>query len=99
MKDLHRIINRGEYQYPYSVSEEAKDLISKMLVHNPADRFSLPEVLNHPWVRASDAEYLGETDIESDVLLCRKKCQIMMDDQTGKQGINKIDIGNLFPET
>lgn len=31
------------------VSAEAKDLISKMLVKNPAVRLTASEVLQHPW--------------------------------------------------
>ena len=97
MKDLHKVINRGEFSFPCNVSQEAEDLVRSMLMQSPDDRLCIPEILNHPWVKASDAEYLGETDLESDVLLSRKKCQIMMDDQSGKQGINKIDVENLFP--
>ena len=31
MKDLHVLINKGEFSFPCNVSEEAEDLIRKML--------------------------------------------------------------------
>ncbi|KAA3460124.1 calcium-dependent protein kinase 3-like [Gossypium australe] len=33
------------------VSNSAKDLVRKMLRHDPKDRLSAVEVLNHPWIR------------------------------------------------
>ncbi|KAG4171805.1 hypothetical protein ERO13_A12G232700v2 [Gossypium hirsutum] len=33
------------------VSSSAKDLVRKMLRHDPKDRLSAVEVLNHPWIR------------------------------------------------
>lgn len=50
--DEHRIL-LGEFCFPTSrflnVSEEAKDLIRRMLVVNSSKRFSARDVLNHPW--------------------------------------------------
>ncbi|KAF4315845.1 hypothetical protein G195_010655 [Phytophthora kernoviae 00238/432] len=55
---LFRMIKAGRYEYdsPYwdDVSSEAKDLISKMLVLNPAERWSARKLLQHPWI-AGDA--------------------------------------------
>merc|ERR1711988_517111 len=48
----------AKYQFlkPYwdPVSEEAKDLIRKLLVVNPNERLSATEALNHKWLK-SDA--------------------------------------------
>ncbi|XP_037108310.1 aurora kinase A [Syngnathus acus] len=51
-KDTYRRISRVEYSYPSqsSVSELAKDLISRLLKHNPAYRLPIKGVLSHPWV-------------------------------------------------
>ncbi|GMF13310.1 unnamed protein product [Phytophthora lilii] len=55
---LFRLIKAGRYEFdsPYwdDVSAEAKDLISKMLVLKPADRWSARQLLEHPWI-AGDA--------------------------------------------
>jgi serine/threonine protein kinase len=36
------------------VSEDAKDLILKLLVRKPANRLSVGEVLDHPWIIGGD---------------------------------------------
>lgn len=33
-----------------SISEDAKDLVCHLLVLDPADRFSMKQVLDHPWI-------------------------------------------------
>ena len=49
--DLHKLILKGEFDFPVdSVSSEVKDLVRKMLVLNPSERISIPQMLNHAWV-------------------------------------------------
>mmetsp|Transcript_32048 Transcript_32048/g.43750 ORF Transcript_32048/g.43750 Transcript_32048/m.43750 type:complete len:418 (-) Transcript_32048:252-1505(-) len=47
-------IQRGEYDFTRpvwsSVSDEAKDLVRKMLIVDPAKRWSASECLKHPWI-------------------------------------------------
>lgn len=54
MHDLHNIITNGSFEYPSSVeqllSSESKDLIDKMLVINPKNRITIPEILSHSWM-------------------------------------------------
>ena len=58
-KKLFRKIRNGKFefheQYWDDVSEEAKDLISKMLTVDPAERPSAAELLHHPWLHHDDA--------------------------------------------
>ncbi|KAE8882913.1 hypothetical protein PF005_g4296 [Phytophthora fragariae] len=55
---LFRLIKAGRYEFdsPYwdDVSPEAKDLISKMLVLKPTERWTARQLLEHPWI-AGDA--------------------------------------------
>jgi serine/threonine protein kinase len=55
---LFRLIKAGRFEFdsPYwdDVSAEAKDLISKMLVLKPAERWTARQLLEHPWI-AGDA--------------------------------------------
>lgn len=69
-KQLSLRTRRGKY-YPLSsapwknISNEAKDLVSKMLCVDVAKRLSAEEVLDHPWVRkhvASDAKPSTQDD-------------------------------------
>lgn len=49
-RETYRRIVNVELQYPDKISREAKDLISKLLQKEPADRISLEDVLAHPWI-------------------------------------------------
>lgn len=52
--NLFTTIQDGEYEFPDNewseISEDAKDLIRRLLVRDPRKRFSAKEVLNHRWV-------------------------------------------------
>ena len=70
ISDLHKLILKGEFNFPVdSISEEAKDLIRKMLVLTPEKRISCPEILSHPWVKdvANTLDVNEEADDEHDL--------------------------------
>ncbi|KAJ6227022.1 protein kinase [Anaeramoeba flamelloides] len=46
---LMKQILSGKYYVPNFVSEEAKDLISRMITLNPTERITLEEIQMHPW--------------------------------------------------
>ena len=54
-KHMYTLIKAGRYQFHSDawgcVSEEAKDLLSHMLVVDPAKRYTAQQALDHPWVR------------------------------------------------
>lgn len=54
--------------YPSYVEEllsiESKDLINRMLVINPKDRISIPEILSHPWM----VDLENDMNFESEML-------------------------------
>uniref|UniRef100_A0A670Y2W3 non-specific serine/threonine protein kinase n=1 Tax=Pseudonaja textilis TaxID=8673 RepID=A0A670Y2W3_PSETE len=52
-QDTYRAISRVEYRFPPFVTEGARDLISKLLKHNPKQRLPLEHVLKHPWTHSS----------------------------------------------
>lgn len=41
-------VQQGKYTLPDYISENAKDLITKMLCVNPDDRITIPDILEHP---------------------------------------------------
>ncbi|XP_017062112.1 probable serine/threonine-protein kinase MARK-C isoform X2 [Drosophila ficusphila] len=57
---LFESIQQGHFSFPeaewHDVSEEAKDLISNLLVKQASSRLSAEAVLNHPWIRMSEQE-------------------------------------------
>lgn len=49
--DTHRKILRVDYRIPPgTMSEQAADLIGRLLVKNPRDRLALKNVIRHPWI-------------------------------------------------
>jgi calcium/calmodulin-dependent protein kinase I len=55
---LFKLIQGGTFEFPSpywdTISDNAKDLIQKLLVINPAKRLSTDEILKHPWMTGSN---------------------------------------------
>jgi len=43
-----------------------KDLIRKMLVLEPSKRISIPQMLNHPWVKDVEKSFLSGAEDEDE---------------------------------
>ncbi|THV04160.1 other/AUR protein kinase [Dendrothele bispora CBS 962.96] len=50
VKNTYQRIMAVDLKFPYSMSIQVKDLIGKLLRHDPQDRIALSEVLRHPWI-------------------------------------------------
>ncbi|KIR77980.1 CAMK/CAMKL protein kinase [Cryptococcus gattii E566] len=48
---MKELIQKGEYEEPDWLSDEARDLIRGMLQHDPSKRLSIREILTHPWFK------------------------------------------------
>uniref|UniRef100_A0A1A7WE64 non-specific serine/threonine protein kinase n=1 Tax=Iconisemion striatum TaxID=60296 RepID=A0A1A7WE64_9TELE len=59
--ETYKRIMKVDLSFPSAVSDGAKDLISKLLRHNPKDRLPLKDVIDHPWVRANSHRLLPPT--------------------------------------
>ena len=61
---LFKMIMECDYSFPSpywdNVSETAKDLITKILVPDPAKRLTAEQILSHPWLTSED---LQESDL------------------------------------
>ena len=63
--DLHKLILKGTFEFPVeAINEDAKDLIRKMLVLIPEERISIPDILNHPWVKEASDDEENEHDLK-----------------------------------
>jgi serine/threonine protein kinase len=51
MEELHALIQKGEFEVPAGVSQDAQDLIKSLIVVNPKKRITIPEILSHPWFK------------------------------------------------
>ena len=55
--ELHKLILKGDFDFAYPhISQEAKDIVRRMLVLTPEKRISVPEMLNHPWLQEKEDE-------------------------------------------
>ena len=52
---LREQIMSADYGFPphLKISEEARDLIQKLLVVEPEERFSSEQILRHPWLQVT----------------------------------------------
>mmetsp|Transcript_11668 Transcript_11668/g.11608 ORF Transcript_11668/g.11608 Transcript_11668/m.11608 type:complete len:124 (-) Transcript_11668:153-524(-) len=106
MKELHVLIKKGDYQFPVEISEESKDLIKKLLILNPQDRLSIPEVLAHPWVKEEEDEEedeseADESDLVTGVSMSRNECSssvsgAVQNTEDTRANINVINVDNIF---
>lgn len=46
---LYQKIIEGKFNIPEFISEEASDLLTKIINKNPKHRLNLQEIKNHPW--------------------------------------------------
>jgi serine/threonine protein kinase len=56
--ELYKLIKKAKYEFPAKywgdISEEAKDLVRRMLTLKPADRITPAGILQHPWITSGD---------------------------------------------
>lgn len=102
--DLHKLILKGTFDFPVSsISQDAKDLLKKMLVLTPEKRLPLPEILNHPWVKES-GDSLGdddEHDLKVGATFFRQECMNGIVGGTSgasmeSGNINYVNVENLY---
>ena len=56
LKEMEKKVVKGEFEDIKNVSDEANDLIRKMLVLEPEKRITINEILNHPWLKNENVE-------------------------------------------
>lgn len=57
-------VQTGRFTMPRSLSAEAQDLISQMLVVNPMERICMPDILNHPLLKKYPPRYIPAENLE-----------------------------------
>ena len=55
--ELEQLILGGNYTLATDISEDARDLIAKILNPNPGARINVSDILAHPWMK--DIDYRG----------------------------------------
>ena len=98
---VFKLIKRGDYQFPVWISDDAEQLVRKLLVLEPPQRLSIPEILTHPWVKEEDSdESDDESDLQTGVSMSRDQISSSFKsaNQTEemKANINVINVDNMF---
>jgi 5'-AMP-activated protein kinase catalytic alpha subunit len=60
--NLYKKILNADYQIPKFVSNDGRDLITKILNTDPEERFTIADIRAHPWFKQLnrvDKDYLG----------------------------------------
>lgn len=56
---LTRVV-MADYVFPSNLSENAKDLINRLLKKNPRDRMRLRDILKHPFLAMRDKNHFSK---------------------------------------
>ncbi|CAI2382573.1 unnamed protein product [Moneuplotes crassus] len=66
MNDLHEMIIKAKYTLKPEISEEARDLLKKILEVDPKKRLTIPQILDHSWFSDCNENLEIFTDIEKE---------------------------------
>eukprot|EP00297_Palpitomonas_bilix_P004733 CAMPEP_0113886430 /NCGR_PEP_ID=MMETSP0780_2-20120614/11550_1 /TAXON_ID=652834 /ORGANISM="Palpitomonas bilix" /LENGTH=672 /DNA_ID=CAMNT_0000874643 /DNA_START=460 /DNA_END=2478 /DNA_ORIENTATION=+ /assembly_acc=CAM_ASM_000599 len=98
-----RKIRRGVYSFPDNdwgmISDEAKDLVSQMLVMNPVDRISADTALLHPWIVKHAFKRLSEKRKELantlQVDLLRRLDKVKRDESFDEDSSDSVSLSTI----
>jgi serine/threonine protein kinase len=87
--EMFQLIATSPIYYPYTLSENLIDLLSKMLCRNPKKRISLQEIKDHPWFPSQYYDTLMEA------INANPKINEMNDEILGEMTGNGIDCSRI----
>eukprot|EP00826_Nyctotherus_ovalis_P026843 TRINITY_DN2093_c0_g1_i1.p1 TRINITY_DN2093_c0_g1~~TRINITY_DN2093_c0_g1_i1.p1 ORF type:complete len:720 (-),score=227.83 TRINITY_DN2093_c0_g1_i1:141-2300(-) len=92
INDLNRLILRGKYKVKEDLSDNAKDLVKRMLKRNPGKRITIPEILGHKWMSSTS----DKTDIftEEEVICLDKEYWDGCKSSAGNETLNEVNISS-----
>lgn len=56
MNDLHKLIMKAKYTLKDDISEEARDLLKNLLERDPNMRYTVADIMAHPWMQEIEEE-------------------------------------------
>lgn len=63
IRDTFSRVSRGDFQIPETVSPNAKDLISRLIVLDPTQRLSLEQIKRHPYLRPPSVPIFSKSSL------------------------------------
>lgn len=73
--NLFKKIKQGSYSFPNYLTPGARDLIRRMLIVQPLERITIPEIRQHPWFSVNLPRYLAVMQVRTNSAL---RCQAIM---------------------
>jgi 5'-AMP-activated protein kinase catalytic alpha subunit len=68
MSELHDMIVKAKFSLKAEISEQARDLIKKILEPDPRKRLTIPQIFKHPWFDDLKEDLEMFTDLEKEKL-------------------------------
>jgi serine/threonine protein kinase len=68
MHELHRMILKGRYNLKEDISDQARDLLKRMLECDPRKRITIPEIYDHDWMRDVELGLSLFSDAETEAI-------------------------------
>ena len=65
LEDLHKLILKGDFNFPNDLTPEAQAIVKGMIKLNPRDRLTIPQILAHPWLKETNEDDSEEDDEEN----------------------------------
>lgn len=93
VKRLLMKVKSGKYHVPQFLSEEAKDLISRLLVVSPEKRISIHEIMKHPLLTKYDTDGNSMSGFGSDLRMLSNTPNIVV--LNSLEEIDEDILGNL----
>lgn len=89
LDELYNVIKTTPLSFPSDLSEEAQDIVCRLLNIDPYERLSIPEILSHPWMK--------EVSINEpqDYPMTFNECNNIQANPNIAD-INILNLGNLF---
>jgi 5'-AMP-activated protein kinase, catalytic alpha subunit len=80
--NLFKKIKQGQYSFPNYLTPGARDLIRRMLIVQPLERITIPEIRNHPWFSVNLPRYLAVMQVRLSAASCSLAARSCSPDST-----------------
>lgn len=84
LSTLYSKILCGDYEISVKLSDEAEDLLSRILVTDPKERYNIHQIKNHPWMKLRFLHRMPKRNIVTDIPIDE-----MIVDKISSYGIDK----------
>ena len=92
---LYQKILNGDYKIPKWVSDEARDLLKKILNTNPRDRYTIEDIRKHPWFKITSLYFPPKIDQNIDEGILKGVEELGFDPEKTRQSVKSRKHNNL----